>query len=303
VLDALTELKDSIKDLKTEFVYVKHEISDIKHEISDMKHEISDMKHEISDIKNEISDMKHEIKHEISDMKQEISNVKQYVLRLGDSSHFHNRHTSKIIAAISYPRHVLNTENEQYSTAHNVFYNGIYATVTTAHSDTSTSSCSIVPSELNESCENLDVSVAISCPKTDGLSKPALNISSPAVLINGDAVIMTGYKFYHPKFLTRTSVGHLMGEYGKDFHGVHWSTSIYANSNEYYIEGKLLTQMSGSAVANSCGYVGMAHAIDDEKITLIIPAKDVIACIESKKDKLKYCGLHEVIEPVVWPNC
>lgn len=93
----------------------------------------------------------------------------------------------------------------------------------------------------------------------------------------------------------------------------HWQGVTRICDGEFIAQGHQHEGMSGSAVLNGCGYVGVAHAARIPAGTrlanfaAIIPAKAVIDFIDlhaSKLPTLADCGMQAVLPPVaVFVDC
>jgi len=191
------------------------------------------------------------------------------------------------------------TTCNQISTSHAVNFNGRVTEIVVNHHDCRKNLGG--PPKDVIICENLDLGLKTECP----VSHYILNISKVQPLVLGDEVVCYG----HEKILWK---GHLSSENSVPINGKPWEGDIIIKSNEYAFHGEQHVGMSGGAVLNGCGYVGMAHAVGSEKIkdvgkfTFVIPATEIQQCITKNSKLLKnisQCPGRTVIESPMLRSC
>ena len=102
-----------------------------------------------------------------------------------------------------------------------------------------------------------DVGIILQCP----VSKSAVNISSYTVAKLGDDVISYGFGDIAESWKgSISSEGYTSSEH-ELYKSHHWSGSANIGSGEVIIQAFQQEGMSGAAVSNGCGYLGMSHAV------------------------------------------
>ena len=133
-----------------------------------------------------------------------------------------------------------------------------------------------------------DLAILRSCPQ----SSYALNISSYASPRVGDSVISYGFgssaNFYQG-YLASVDDGSACNYRVNNEYEHHWIKNSDICYGEYIIQAHQHQGMSGSPVINSCGLVGMSHAVNINNMAnfaAVIPAAVINEFILDNSDKL-----------------
>jgi hypothetical protein len=152
-------------------------------------------------------------------------------------------------------------------TRHTVFFRGKVADIFPIHFDCvdpTTNSPIYVGNFTNVfASPKYDLAVSTSCPNTTH----ALDISQYVVPDLGDEVLCFGYgdiahvwRGFISKIITSTDPTKCNGT-------VPWTKATTMCDGEFLVQAHQHTGLSGSAVANSCGYTGMAHITVTDSMT------------------------------------
>ena len=182
-------------------------------------------------------------------------------------------------------------------TSHSIFYDGIATTVTVAHVDCPRS---VVEKEF-VICDDIDIIMYRECP----LVNHVLNISFAAKLREGDNVVAVGYKHFHNASKFRSWEGQIMGMVWEERKGqcLAGSGKVTVKHDEFLLSGKQVQGMSGGACLNGYGYLGAAHAIDQDKAALVIPESYIKEFINKNRKHLKHfteCSNLTIVEPPMY---
>jgi hypothetical protein len=181
-------------------------------------------------------------------------------------------------------------------TSHTVVYNGKVASLFTPHSD-----CLNLESfsQTNNGSYILDntYDLAIDLNCKDSVSS-ALDISSVFEPSLGDEIVAFGYGeigFVWQGLVAGRITGNCSGA------ATHWVRSPRTCIGEIVAQGHQHDGMSGAAILNGCGYVGMAHAmtIGNANYAYIIPASAIIRLI--KQHEMRLPTLEECRKDVLSP--
>ena len=189
----------------------------------------------------------------------------------------HNRYTT--IVDVSMPLFYCQS---QWSTTHSIYWNGIVATVGVAHNR-----CPQGQDPDIISCDNVDLSIKSGCPA----SKKILNITSLGTLRHGDEAVSAGFIDWDLSRLWHGVLTGIVSTEVKGSKGTHFAgpDKMIVREDEFVLHGVQHDGMSGSAAANGCGYVGVAHARHINTavpLALVIPARHVVNCLRRNMEKL-----------------
>ena len=173
-------------------------------------------------------------------------------------------------------------------TTHRVWHNGIFASLTAAHSDIGVSNAK----KKFVICEGIDLMILRECP-----SGSMLNISKSAALRDGDSAVAVGMTF--PTEVEQQYnwwTGRLMGKVSlsqtQSGQCLNGSASAIVLKDEYIIDGRQLHGMSGGGCLNGYGYLGMVHAIEQggggggSPQAIVLPSERIKLCLERHRAEL-----------------
>ena len=216
--------------------------------------------------------------------------------------HSFSRRRVQILTRIT--TRVLIENNVFIGTGHTLLRNGKLAIIFTPHIKINYNITSLYTNVLLH--PEYDFAIITSCPAD---TKYALDVTSYAVPELGDGLIVYGHGN------TASVWKGIMSRVAKVPYAAncslvpaqHWSGDTRICDGEYIAQGHQHEGMSGSAVLNGCGYVGMAHAVDrpDEtklaSFAAIVRSEDIVSFMDSHADKLPTlgdCGMQAVLPPV-----
>jgi hypothetical protein len=246
----------------------------------------------------------------------QISDLKTFFTTAFSDSHFFNRNRVEKLQEVSANFvHCSNSDGSpKYSaTSHRLAYKGKTVTVFTPHSDCLNSDAF---SPTNNGAyildDTFDLGIDIRCSPSSSTSS-ALDISSIFLPSLGDEIIAFGFGV--TAFVWQGLVAAFLStNVDCSSNATHWnSTSTRVCSGEIVAQGHQHHGMSGAAVLNGCGYVGMAHAVNkktnasEANFAYIIPASAIVRLIEQNLDKLptlEKCGKRSFVPPIATlANC
>lgn len=171
---------------------------------------------------------------------------------------------------------------KQFATKHAFYFRGYVGEFFTPHFN-----CS----EQKENPDNdfilhptHDVAIISRCPQASS----ALNISLYVTPFLGDNIV--GFGFGSSAKAWTGSVADLNDPLSVDINANHWTGEAKISSGEIIAQSHQHDGMSGGAVSNGYGYVGMAHIVmNDVKLNYacIISAKVLVEFVASHLKKLK----------------
>jgi hypothetical protein len=232
----------------------------------DMKIRMDDMERRVSvrmdDMERRVSVRMDDMK---DDMKRHVSEGLNEVLRM---LHDHNREK---IAVLSNATYHLSFCSGVLS-GHLLYFKGKYFGVTAAHSPCFYNDkvpAGVIP------CAGIDVALLSTCYA----GKNVVNVTSSTVAPRlGDEAVAVGYY----KSEIRAWVGALVGFGGVHRKGIHFTSNYYEVPDELIFQGAQLPGMSGAAVVNGLGYVGVAHILkfeSDVPSAQVIPWSRIEECV------------------------
>ena len=193
-------------------------------------------------------------------------------------------------------------------TRHTVVYKGKVATVFTPHADCLNSHAFSPTNNGNYILDDIfDLAIDIRCSNTSA----ALDISSVYEPSLGDEIITFGYG---DTALVWQGVVSARVKNKCVSPAMHWGNgTVRFCSGEIIAQGHQHAGMSGAPVLNGCGYVGVAHAVNDKtnapdaNFAVIIPAYAVTRLIKKNLDRLPTladCGQTALAPPLAaLANC
>ena len=172
-------------------------------------------------------------------------------------------------------------------TAHYVYFKGVFAGVTVAHSPCNISTTTYTHKLKDDAfllCDEMDVMLLRSCPDAATENTTALNITHAANLRLGDDTVASGFADGAHRVWAGKYVSNAGEKLGDHLSGVK---NFYIKNGEYVIQALQVDGMSGSATANGCGYSGMAHARSNESnVAVVVPAHMIKECITKHLNRL-----------------
>jgi hypothetical protein len=240
-----------------------------------------------------------------STLSAQIGDLKTYFTTAFSDSHFFNRNRVEMMRNV--------TEQfvfcpEIYGTRHTVVYEGRVATVFTPHADCLNSHAFSPTNNGNYILDDMyDLAIDIRCSNTSA----ALDISSVYEPSLGDEIITFGYGD------TASVWQGMVSDRVKSIcvsPAIHWGNgTVRFCSGEIVAQGHQHAGMSGAPVLNGCGYVGVAHAVNDKtnaphaNFAVIVPAYDVTRLIKKNLGRLPTladCGQTALAPPLAaLANC
>ena len=197
------------------------------------------------------------------------------------------------------------------STSRTLTYKGKVVTVFTPHADC-LNSYAFSPTNNGSYIldDTFDLAIDLRCSPT---TSAALDISSIFVPSLGDEIIAFGFGVTALVWEGLVA-GFLSQKMDCSSKATHWNkTSTRVCFGEIVAQGHQHEGMSGAAVLNGCGYVGMAHAVNkktnasEANFAYVIPASAIVRLIEQNLDKLptiENCRKRSVVPPLAaLANC
>ena len=221
----------------------------------------------------------------------------------------------------------------QLVTAHAAYLDGRVFLITVAHSV-----CPDIRNNTNVNlCDGIDVALLGGCPLSEEVSQDEdsqdtedsthriathmLNITDVANMRMGDKGVAFGFSDDEMQ-MWEGELNALVGKIaalrqnGSHVEGpAHFKgpDRLYLLPREFVLGGNQVMGMSGAAVANGCGYLGVAHARPSGNLAafpsgVVIPAKEIKKCFkqfESKFETLASCKYNDdlVLQIPVSPSC
>jgi chaperonin cofactor prefoldin len=240
-----------------------------------------------------------------STLSTQIGDLKTYFTTAFSDSHFFNRNRVEMMQNVS-EQFVFCPKNS--GTRHTVVYDGRVATVFTPHLDCLNSHAFSPTNNGNYILDDMyDLAIDIRCSNTSA----ALDISSVYEPSLGDEIITFGYG---DTALVWQGVVSARVKNKCVSPAIHWGNgTVRFCSGEIVAQGHQHAGMSGAPVLNGCGYVGVAHAVNDKtnapdaNFAVIVPAYDVIRLIKKNLGRLPTladCGQTALAPPLAaLANC
>ena len=264
-----------------------------------------DLKGQIGDLKGQFGDLKAQIGLLNTSVGAQIGDLKTYFATAFSDSHFFNRNRVEMLRKVS-AKFV--PCPKQSGTSHTVVYEGRVATVFTPHSDCLNSHAFSPTNNDSYILDDIfDLAIDLSCSNTSA----ALDISSVYEPSLGDEIITFGYG--DAALVWQGLVSAYVNNECVD-PAIHWGNGTVRFCNgEIVAQGHQHEGMSGAPVLNGCGYVGMAHAVNDKTIApnanfaFIVPAYAVTRLIKKnlgRLHRLADCGQIALAPPLAaLANC
>ena len=221
----MNQTLSAIKSLSDELTSVKQELSG---ELTSVKQELS----------GEITSVKQELSGEITSVKQSMSELPDQIY---DRIHSSNSDKIEIIRKISQPVVIC----DSHLTTHFLVNGDKIFGLTVAHAD-----CKQAPyPKWLVPCPGLDIAIMVDCP-TESVS--VMNITGRVVSAKmGDSASLFG--FIESGSQERASIGNLVGVYGVERKGEHFSSLVVEHPDSWIYQGDIFAGMSGSCVLNGNG--------------------------------------------------
>ena len=240
-----------------------------------------------------------------STLSAQIGDLKTYFTTAFSDSHFFNRNRVEMMGNVS-EQFVFCQKNS--GTRHTVVYEGKVATVFTPHADCLNSHAFSPTNNGNYILDDMyDLAIDIRCSNTSA----ALDISSVYEPSLGDEIITFGYG---DTALVWQGVVSARVKNECVSPAIHWGNgTVRFCRGEIVAQGHQHAGMSGAPVLNGCGYVGVAHAVNDKtnaphaNFAVIVPAYDVTRLIKKNLGRLPTladCGQTALAPPLAaLANC
>lgn len=172
-----------------------------------------------------------------------------------------------------------------WGTTHSVVYKGRLAALTVSHFE-----CDVKPVSLTASAR-ADVALVEGCPTTTH----AMNLTGALathrltddVLAFGKAYVRGPTSF---AIVDRAWRGYVGGKYGVSQKALPFSGSPIVLEDEWITNAVQEDVMSGAAVLNGCGYLGLAHArpmVYNQSQAIILPFEKIFEFLNENYDRLK----------------
>jgi len=215
------------------------------------------------------------------------------------SFHAFNRRRVEAIQFVSVKRKFCQNANGNihYGTSHSVTYKGKVATLFTPHA-----SCFDSPEfhPTNNGTFFLHHTFDLAIDRRCSSSSAALDISSSVVPFLGDEIITFAFgdNGYVWQGLVSANVVNNCSVAAN-----HWKDDVQICRGEIIAQGHQHAGMSGGAVLNGCGYLGMTHAVSrsNANFAYIISAAEIIKFIEKHLNELPEladCKQRSIVPPV-----